>query len=99
MRDLDRERLAFEMSLIMMKKLGCEMYLTAGVGLMVCLEHPDAPEHEQQAEGVCAFARHQVDAVLRVHDAGKLSSYVEAVDEYIGLLTDTASAASPFGGR
>lgn len=88
MRDPDRERLAFEMSLIMMKKLGCEMYLTAGVGLMVCLEHPDAPEHEQQAEGVCAFARHQVDALLRIHDAGHLPAYVEALDEYAGLLKD-----------
>ncbi|RLV55587.1 hypothetical protein D9V41_10915 [Aeromicrobium phragmitis] len=93
MRDLDRERLAFEMSLVMMKKLGCEMYLTAGVGLMVCLEHPDAPEHEQQAEGVCAFARHQVDAVLRIHDAGALPAYIDALDEYAGMLKAAAGTA------
>ncbi|OUZ06651.1 hypothetical protein BHE97_18730 [Aeromicrobium sp. PE09-221] len=88
MRDSEHERLAFEMSLILMKKLGCEMYLTAGVGLMVCLEHPDAPEHELQAEGICPFARHQVDAVLKIHEDGRLPAYIEALDEYTGLLKD-----------
>ena len=89
MRDSEHERLSFELTLVMMKKLGCEMYLTAGVGLMVCLEHPDAPEHELQAEGICPFARHQVEALVRIHSDGRLPAYRDAVEE-CGVLLEKA---------
>lgn len=90
MHDHDRDRLVFEMTLAIMKRIGCEMYLTAGAGVMVCLEHPDIPEHEHPVEGICPFARREAEALLRIHDGGRWPAYLEALTDCAALLEGRA---------
>jgi len=87
-----RDRLLFEMTLVVMKRLGCQMYLTAGAGVVVCLEHPDVGDHARPGEGVCAFARHEAESLMRIHDAGSWSGYLKALGECGALLDGRAVA-------